>query len=341
MISIIMIVIDHIQLFKKQYSILRDTSNSNVSRSITNLIRNDICVCNTSDTKIFNIGFPKSGTLSLHKLLTTMGCHSTHWAWSISQVNYTKINKTNATNSQLVHPRKVGALMELAKRNNKSLLYYFADQINAFAQMDVCTRHTNFWPQLVDYRTLNEQYPNSLFILMHRNITAHIRSIDNWNDMRQSFVRNEIPYLPAGIGEKDDEIRRWIEGHYERITSYFNQVDPERFLKFDIGIDHISKLKRFMHCDNNYTMKHTHKTPEWKKKRPNMNGIKNAQGKGGNKGKGNGRGTEEDVEMMEEGEAKDLKDPKDIEEEEEVVAHQRAKAKDEDIDIYDAPILCE
>eukprot|EP01083_Nonionella_stella_P289561 985341_1 len=40
---------------------------------------------------------------------------------------------------------------------------------------------------------------------------------------------------------------------------------------------------------------------------------------------------------LEKEEAKDLKDPKDIEEEEEVVAQQRAKGKDEDIDIRDAP----
>eukprot|EP01083_Nonionella_stella_P030321 83142_1 len=265
-IILILFVDDSIQLLqlKKQYSILRDTSNSNVSRSITNLIRNDICVCNTSDIKIFNIGFPKSGTLSLHKLLTTMGCHSTHWIWSNPHVNYTKINETNATNSELVQTRYVGALMELAKRNNKSLLYYFDDGINGFTQMDVCKPKTCFWPQLVDYRTLNEQYPNSLFILMHRNITAHLRSIDNWGHMRKRFVRNDIPYLPVGIGEEDDEMRGWIEGHYERIISYFNQVGPARFLMFDIGNDHINKLQRFMHCHNNYTMKHEHKTPKWK-----------------------------------------------------------------------------
>eukprot|EP01083_Nonionella_stella_P301958 1038918_1 len=215
------------------------------------------CVCAGTDIKIFNIGFPKTGTGTLHDLLGQMGCHSVHWSVSPLDVQFRRIS---ALNSTLAQYRFVGTTMEVAKRHHKPLLHYFRETTNAFTEMNVCLGQICFWPNLIDYPLLNEQYPNALFILMYRNISSHLTSITHFQYLRSMLIEHEIPFLPKGIGQTDEQITKWIQGHYHRVTQYFSKFPSDRFIKFDIEHDDVIKLQHFLHCYGNYTMPHTHKT---------------------------------------------------------------------------------
>eukprot|EP01083_Nonionella_stella_P173709 599986_1 len=217
---------------------------------------NEKCACNRSNTKIFNLGLHKSGTESLNNLLTQMGCNSVHFlAWP-QDVNFTKINPM-ITTSKLLKYRFVATLIEGAKQNNKSLLYYFSDQTNAISEMNLCQGHLCLYPNLVDYALLDRQYPNALFILTYRDTSSHFQSIDHWINMRSDLIYHDVPYLPLGTGNTHDyEITQWIQGHYQRVTQYFSNMSDSKFIKFKIGEDHVDKLKGFLHCYGNYTMPH-------------------------------------------------------------------------------------
>merc|ERR1711972_142456 len=95
------------------------------------------------------------------------------------------------------------------------------------------------WPQLVYYEELYEQYDNALFIMMKRNVTEHVLSMINWGNMRQRFVERDIPYLPLGVGGGEGEMRRWIEGHYERVREFFEDKNPDQYLEYDLNADPI------------------------------------------------------------------------------------------------------
>ena len=156
----------------------------------------------------------------------------------------------------------IAHMMHIAHWNNKSSLYYFADHINAFSQLDSCYEPNKcFFPQISEFQRLAEEYPNALFIMMHRNVKDHIASINNWKRMRERIINGEIPSLPAGKGELDQELSDWITGHYRNVTSYFKSTAPDRFLTYDLNKDNVEKLKGFLQCyDQDYIMPHLNNT---------------------------------------------------------------------------------
>ena len=248
----------------------------------------DECVCTShrNDIKILNLGLPKSGTGTLNRLLMKMGCHSLHFDAFKKDLNLTRLfNASNysslpyRTHPEMDHLRVeqlldfenasfhsfVGPMMELALTNNESLLYYLSNTVRAVSQMDYCLKLNEgpcVWPQLIHYQLLNAQYPNALFVLMRRNVSSHIESISNWLNMRQRIVLHDVPYLPKGKGQSDEEIARWIHAHYARVIQFFNQTQNrrQRFIQFDIGHDSVEKLTKFFHCAGNYELDHIHKT---------------------------------------------------------------------------------
>ena len=152
-------------------------------------------------------------------------------------------------------------MMELAYWNRKPLLHYFRTEIinnrtvkNLFiAQMDTYP----VVPQLSYYQLLLKQYPNSMFILMKRNVTAHINSIDRWNNMRNRTTEENLPYLPAGRGKTDKELTIWIEGHYERVTEYFDAVAPHQLLVVSLEEQPAQHISEFLHCPGNHSWPHS------------------------------------------------------------------------------------
>ena len=239
----------------------------------------DRCACHQSDIKIFNLGFPKSGTESLRQLLNKIGCRAIHWRIENDPTAINKSKLVTANHWADITKKSsvifcVAQLMQLAKNDNKPYLYYFGDEINGITQMDFCSKQYCYWPQLIDFKALDEQYPNSLFILMHRNITKHIISINNWFDMRQRLINANIPYLPSGKGKTDQEITNWINNHYKNVTEYFqfNANASGRFLSYDIENDKVEKLQQFIGCNENYSLSHAHNTAQISEKLAKIKG---------------------------------------------------------------------
>lgn len=224
----------------------------------TNMMINS-CICNDSDIKIFNLGLPKCGTQSLNDLLNTIGCKSIHLVANKTLIKLDKLTKDGYKGKLHKKSISIGSLMKFALENNNSAMYYFKDNINCFTQMDA--GQLSFFPQITHYKLLNEQYPKSLFILMIRNITNHIRSIDNWKtskgNLRQRYIDGNFPYLPSGKGKTDQEMRWWIQRHYGNVTQYFKRF-PNRFLLYNIEKDKVDKIKKFIGCDGDYQFPHKH-----------------------------------------------------------------------------------
>ena len=215
---------------------------------------NEKCACERPGIKVFNLALPKAGTSTFHQLMQQMGCYSVHQ--HIRRPNMERLAEINYTDT------KVGRLMEMAYWNEKPLMYYMDPKINAVSQMDInepkakgpsVPMHTVF-PQLIYYDLLLKQYPGSKFVLIKRNISEHIASIDNWRNMRWKMTVSEIPYLPAGKGETDREMRIWIEEHYRRVTEYFNAFAPDQFLSVWLEENPLPQIAAFLHCTGNYTM---------------------------------------------------------------------------------------
>lgn len=264
LLSIFVILISFIFYIPHTYNYEEDQQTHQLL-NISSIRYSSKCACDRSDVKILNLGFPKSGTGTLHQLLLDMGCVSLHWSVrNISQINITNLrlagHESFIDNMIKHHVQGLAKLIKYAEQDKKPLLYYFSNTVNAISQMDNCHNYFCYWPQLIHYIELYQQYPNSLFILMKRNITKHLISINNWNNMRLRFIEQDIPYLPKGKGKTDKELTQWIQDHYRNVSLYFRQQSDARFLVFDIEQDSVEILQDFFGCYGNYTLGHVHWT---------------------------------------------------------------------------------
>ena len=231
------------------------THETNLTTADVDNITESKCTCQQPGIKVFNLALPKAGTSTFHQLMKQMGCRSVHQ--HVESSNKEKLAEINITDYKGF--RKVGKLMELAYWNEKPLMYYMDPRINAVSQMDVNYPKNppqpmdTVFPQLIYYDLLLQQYPGSKFVLVKRNTSNHINSIESAH-MRGRMIRTDIPYLPSGKGETDHEMRIWIEGHYRRVTEYFNAFAPDQFLSVWLEENPLPQIAAFLHCTGNYTM---------------------------------------------------------------------------------------
>ena len=85
-------------------------------------------------------------------------------------------------------------------------------------------------------------YPNATFILNLRPIHNWLRSVNNWNDMRERIVRCNISSLPQGVGLFDDELVRWYEEHVVMIKTFVQEHASHRLVTVDIESDNAGKV---------------------------------------------------------------------------------------------------
>ncbi len=170
---------------------------------------------------IFIVGFPKSGTSTLHMAFARAGLSSAHWRTPsgafLGEVIYEDFN---------------------AGRDPLRRLR----QYDCIAQPDVCRPELskngvrrNYWPQL-DFEVLQaieDVHPDMRFLLNRRDVPALIRSITKWGTLRRRVTYMEIPGLPPGIGRTDEELEAWITGHYAAAEDHFG--GNPNYLGFDIA----------------------------------------------------------------------------------------------------------
>ena len=177
---------------------------------------------------IFLIGFNKCGTTSFHDFFKANNLTSVHWrANTLAMCMYTNM-----------------------KRRNIPLLSGLEDW-TAYSDM-ICIPGSPWGESNSDshpliegcryFKELEQDYPDSLFILNTRNRDDWIKS-----RLRHDQGRFAEAYLAAiakdGIKTKEEMIRNWEQlwdTHHREVMEYFRGKRKDRLLVFDI--DNISQL---------------------------------------------------------------------------------------------------
>jgi hypothetical protein len=153
--------------------------------------------------KIFQIGFNKCGTTSIHNFFLQNGLKSIHW-------DNTNLAKTIKNNSD----------------NNQPLLSGY-EQYDCFTDMESLGDH--FYIYLTHYKELDKQYPNSKFILNVRDKEKWIKSRMKHNNYLEYFRRN------TGLNT-DGVINLWHnqwDNHISDVLEYFSDRNDD-LLHFNI-----------------------------------------------------------------------------------------------------------
>lgn len=170
-----------------------------------------------SRPKVFFIGFNKTATTSFDYLFKHSGYRTYH---SLDSKGFS-----------------LAATMHSNYKNGKRMLVGIDD---ADCYSDLTFSSYQRYIEANEYfKELDNEYPNSYFILQTRNMDDWIESRLNHSD-KDSFLERCITVLHCN---KQDVIRRWKDlkiAHFSNVRRYFQ--DHTRFLEFNIDIDDISKL---------------------------------------------------------------------------------------------------
>ena len=212
--------------------------------------------------KIFQIGFNRCGTSSFAYFFKKNGFKASHWQ--------------NGT---------VAASIELARREGKPLLTY-VNKYQVYTDMELMDLarlsrkllnrrpisrllkvldHENELQPVYAYRyfkLLDQQYPNSKFILNLRNVDKWVSSRLRFSKQRYRSCLHGDHYHPTEeeLGQcwKDD----WND-HVEDVKSYFADR-PRDLMVFDIERDNVEKILEFfdmLSLDSHHWQRRNASTP--------------------------------------------------------------------------------
>lgn len=175
--------------------------------------------------RIFCLGFPKCATSSFHHAFKKAGLISIH------EFRY----------DDIFGKRRKVSVFEYLNRANKDelpLLHYCSD-INTFTQMDWSGNDapTPGFPQILFFQKLDQQYPESKFVLNTRPIQNWLRSLRYYSggDLVKNWIKAELPGLPKGKGTTDEELTTWYQWHCDNVRNYFS--GKNNFLEINIEDD--------------------------------------------------------------------------------------------------------
>jgi hypothetical protein len=185
--------------------------------------------------KIFQIGFNRCGTVSMHEYFLSNGIKSAHWM--------------KGTLAKQIFQNK----------SNGRPLISGLEAYEAYTDMELVNRNNMLYVAPELFKELYEENPQSLFIFNDRNMQAWINSRNNHGD----YVEQVKAYLNVNSIQEVHKI--WIDDyktHKRNVLEFFSGKD--NFLHYKIDEDSNEILGNFLseHGYNisNSLVEHTHRT---------------------------------------------------------------------------------
>ena len=152
-----------------------------------------------SRLRIINLGLPKTGTTTLTDALRQAGLTVADW----------KIRRGQSKRNDIIGEH-VGKVIYADYFDSGDPLARL-DEFDMINEMSAVRHDRSLWPQ-TDWGLLaaiQDHHPNVKFLPMA-----------------------DIPGLPRGFGASEDELARWLEGHFKFCRRVFQGCD--NFLEYDI-----------------------------------------------------------------------------------------------------------
>ncbi|MDB6024285.1 MAG: hypothetical protein JWM68_508 [Verrucomicrobiales bacterium] len=167
--------------------------------------------------KVFQIGFNRCGTLSLHTLFETNNYASIHWE--------------NGRLAQRIQ-ENFDSRQPLLTGYEKFVFYCDMERLTSARWISIYITH---------FKELDRQYPGSRFILNTRNV-------EHWIASRLSHVDYAKRFCQCIEGDQNELVQLWRrhwQQHHANVLKHF-AGRPNSLLVFDIDTDSISKIKGFL-----------------------------------------------------------------------------------------------
>lgn len=195
--------------------------------------------------KIFQIGFNKCGTASLHHFFKKNGLISAHFENGL-------LAETIFSNAE----------------NNKPLLSGI-EQFDAYTDMECITQYSYKYVAETYFKQLYEQYPDSIFILNTRNVEKWLSSRVKHN--KGSYLTRYRCIMDVQSHEIVEHWRKEYTEHISEVLDFFSDKPTSNFYHLKLDENGISDMGEYL-SSVGFDIKvpqlgHTHKT----KKQENSN----------------------------------------------------------------------
>lgn len=178
---------------------------------------------------IILLGFPKSGTTSFHHLFQEIGLSSIHWR--------VKFNKRKSS-------KYIGKVIRDNFQKEINPLSGLKERYDCITQMDYLDNEIGgYFPQVELLSEIYKHNPDDIYILNKRDVKEIVRSMKKWNNMYKRFFE----CYPERRHENLEDI---INNHYDYVR---NLLKDANFIEYDINIDTIDKLRRFIDIPDHIT----------------------------------------------------------------------------------------
>ena len=176
---------------------------------------------------IIVVGMPKSGTSTIAAYFHCGSVKTSHWICGVGG-------------------RKCGLCI---KGNMDAGKPPFSDcgGYEVYAQIDVVGgrghpgggNSTCYLPQVEALHAIHNEFPNSTFILNHRqHINTWISSVDRWGTLRERLEKCDISGLPAGKGGRgaagDVQLRAFVANHASNVRQFVKKHPSHQLIEVTI-----------------------------------------------------------------------------------------------------------
>lgn len=192
-----------------------------------------------SSRKIFQIGFNKTATTSLHHFFESNSLKSVHW-----------------------DERRLALKMHANHQNKMSLISGY-EEFDVFSDVEIVIKGDIRYVSQNLFKELHKEFPDAVFILNTRNV-------DDWIESRLSHV-NKINYPEVCMDHykltREELINKWkndYSKHINNVTTYFEKQSNHAFIHYKVDEAAPHELADFLISKGvdikNKLLPHTHKT---------------------------------------------------------------------------------
>ena len=172
--------------------------------------------------KIFNISFHKNGTSSFNAFMKTYNLKSFHNTAKFSNniMGFKNKSENNVIEEYAKKNIDLHPSIKLKNFINYDNLNKLINNYNAFSDMPFCYL----------YEYLDKQYPNSLFIYIHRDPSDWYKSINNF--FKHDSNMRKLIYGYGTASQNKNKYLSLYNTHFNEVTEYFK--DKKNFIKINL-----------------------------------------------------------------------------------------------------------
>ncbi len=188
--------------------------------------------------KIFIIGYNKTGTTAIYRLLKASGIYCAHFRYSNWSLR-PKIPFVRFDNKMHFY-----LAFEMEKYANEGKLKDYLRTFTCYSDMFFFTDNVEIEANHL-FREFHEACPNAYFILNDRPLEAWVNSRAQHGN--GTLLKRSMAYHECGEAEVKDIWRAKRDQFHEEVLAYFE--GNERFLHFQLDSDPVSRIVDFLAAD--------------------------------------------------------------------------------------------